>query len=68
MGWVYQTLFNSELYFSFYVTERVNKCEFGDLCDYSIKDVLIVGLKELRLTERILCEPDLTPNSSIQAC
>ena len=34
--------------------QRAGKCEFRDLHDFLIKDILIVGLKVLRLTECLL--------------
>ena len=40
--------------------QRVTRWEFDDLCDSLIKDILIVGPKDLRLTERLLRELDLT--------
>ena len=45
--------------------QRVSKCEFGDLCDSLIKDILVIGFKDLRLTERLFREPDLTIRKSI---
>ena len=54
--------------FDDFVTElrqRVNKCEFGDLRDFLIEDILIVGSKDLRLTERLPREPDLTLGKAI---
>ena len=44
-----------------------NKCEFSDLCDSLMKDILIVNLKDLVLSECLLREPDLTLRKAIQA-
>ena len=36
-------------------------------CNFLIKDILIVGLKDLRLSEHLLRETDLTIRKAIQA-
>ena len=45
----------------------MSKWEFGDLSDLLIKYILIVRPKDLRLTERLPSEPDLTLKKAIQA-
>ena len=40
--------------------------EFDDLCDSLKKKIFTVGLKDLRLTERLLREPDLTLRKAIK--
>ena len=57
--------------FDDYVTElrqRITKREFDNLLDCLIKDFSIIGLKDLRLTERLLKEHDILLKKAIQAC
>ena len=46
--------------------QYVSKCEFNDLHDFLIKDILIVGLKNLHLTDCLLWEPDIILRKAIQ--
>ena len=42
--------------------------EFGTLCDSLIRDVIIVGILDNRLRERLLREHDLTSENTIKYC
>ena len=42
-------------------------CEFGELCNSLIRDVIIMGLLDNKLRERLLREPDLTLEKAIKA-
>ena len=56
--------------FDDYVTElrqRSKDCEFGDICDSLIRDILIIGITDNRLRERLLREANLTLDKAIQA-
>ena len=56
--------------FDEYVTElrqEANKCELGQLTDRLIKDILICGIKDYRLRERMLREQALDLVKAIQA-
>ena len=46
---------------------HANKCEFSDLSDFKMKEILKFGLKDLRFTECLLREPDLTLSKAIHA-
>ena len=41
-------------------------CEFGELCNSLIRDVIIMGLLDNKLRERLLREPDLTLEKAIK--
>ena len=43
-------------------------CEFGTLCDSLIRDVIIIGILDNRLRERLLREHDLTLENTIEHC
>lgn len=47
--------------------QKSSTCEFGDLCKSLVKDILIVGLKDLCLTECLLRELVLTLTKAVQA-
>ena len=56
--------------FDEYVTglrQEANKCELGQLTDRLIKDILICGIKDNMLRERMLREPALDLEKAIQA-
>ena len=42
------------------------ECEFGELCNSLIRDVIIMGLLDNKLRERLLREPDLTLENAIK--
>ena len=41
-------------------------CEFGELEDSLIRDVIIIGMSDNRLCERLLCEPSLSLDNAIK--
>ena len=43
-------------------------CEFGTLCDSLIRDVIIIGILDNRVRERLLREHDLTLENTIKHC
>ncbi|XP_028177079.1 uncharacterized protein LOC135088230 [Ostrinia nubilalis] len=54
--------------YSLELRKLASKCEFKDLLDDLIRDRLICGLKENALRERLLREPDLTLQKSLDIC
>ena len=42
------------------------ECEFGELHNSLIRDVIIMGLSDKKLRERLLREPDLTLDNAIK--
>lgn len=54
--------------YSFELRKLASKCEFKDLCDDLVRDRLICGIKENALRERLLREPDLTLQKSLDIC
>ncbi|CAI9728265.1 Hypothetical predicted protein [Octopus vulgaris] len=56
--------------FDEYVVElrqKAQQCEFGNLTDSLTKDILICGIRDMRLRERLLREPNLDLQKTIQA-
>ncbi|CAI9714890.1 Hypothetical predicted protein [Octopus vulgaris] len=56
--------------FDEYVVElrqKAQQCEFGNLTDNLTKDILICGIRDMRLRERLLREPNLDLQKTIQA-
>ena len=54
-----------------YVTELRNRsktCEFGGLTDSLIKDILVCGIPDNSVRERLLREPDLNLEKAIRMC
>ncbi len=47
--------------------QRASDCEFGEISDLLIKDILICGINDLRLSKRLLREAELTLEKAIQA-
>ena len=47
--------------------QRVSNCKFGDLCNSLMKNILLVGRKDLHLKEPLLWELDITLRKVIQA-
>ena len=46
---------------------KVNQYEFGEISNRLIKDMLVCGLRDYALRERMLREPNLTPEKAIKA-
>ncbi|CAI9727403.1 103-like family member retr-1 [Octopus vulgaris] len=56
--------------FDEYVVElrqKAQQCEFGNLTDSLTKDILICGIRDMRLRERLLREPNLDLQKTIHA-
>ncbi|XP_013395987.1 uncharacterized protein LOC106163063 [Lingula anatina] len=57
--------------FEHYVTDLKNKadtCNFGILKEEMIRDQIVVGIRDLRLKEKLLCTEDLTLQKAVQTC
>lgn len=54
--------------YSFELKKLAVKCEFKDLCDDLVRDRLICGIKDSAMRERLLREPNLTLQKSIEIC
>lgn len=60
--------FEGQRYFNFVTELRQlsEECEFGELKDSLIRDLIICGLNDSRLKERMLREPDLDLKKAIK--
>ncbi|XP_048587231.1 uncharacterized protein LOC125570141 [Nematostella vectensis] len=67
-SYIFQTTTKDDRPFDVFLTELRHKatlCEFGEIEDSLIRDQIVVGTNSPVLRERLLREPELTPNQMI---
>lgn len=69
--YVFRTTTQEDRSFDIFVTDlkrRAEYCDFGAIKDSLIRDQIVVGIKDIKLRERLLREADLTLEKAMKLC